>query len=440
MGHRNTQFNNRMIEMQADQGHHNIHLNPEPCIAYSNLPNYPHWNINFLPLPEQHHENPLLNPMPQHNLDLNVSPPTVHYNNNPYLTLPAGVREFPVQLNHAYSDSMMGPSKRKNFEGPSSNPQFQNAQVGPSSSETDVVENGPTRSVRNRARVVGPDQGYAMPPVQLPGNPWWGQPTSNFPYVHVQEVKKLPSGNGTRSEETTFWEWVNCRKTLRSFDIGTFEANASRACLESGNTGVQGYPVALHMQRLGGYNVGQPWQITTPSHGIPTVRYSNTNTGLFRDAVEAGPTFLAQVPCTGFHIYGPHQGEIMLDPNMRNRGFPQLRVLPEDELLALGEQIGSVGNGLSEEFIKYNLKTRSYTLGPSCINLEVVPCPDQEKVNFCVVCQMDYECGENIGVLDCGHEYHRDCIKKWLVVKNSCPVCKSTALCGKGKVLAIDEH
>ncbi|GER35518.1 myelin regulatory factor-like protein [Striga asiatica] len=35
-------------------------------------------------------------------------------------------------------------------------------------------------------------------------------------------------------------------------------ANASRPCLESGNTDVQGYLVAPHIQRLGGYNVGQP--------------------------------------------------------------------------------------------------------------------------------------------------------------------------------------
>ncbi|CAA0815461.1 Unknown protein [Striga hermonthica] len=166
MGHRNIQFNNCMIEMQPDRGHHHIHLNPEPCIAYSNLPNYPHRNINFHPVPEQHHENALLlYAMPQQNLDLNVSPPTTHYNRNPYLTLPACISDFPVPINHVYGDSMRGAFKRKNFEGSSpSNPQFQNAQVGPSSSESDLVENGPTRSVRNRARVVGPHRVYAAMP------------------------------------------------------------------------------------------------------------------------------------------------------------------------------------------------------------------------------------------------------------------------------------
>lgn len=45
-----------------------------------------------------------------------------------------------------------------------------------------------------------------------------------------------------------------------------------------------------------------------------------------------------------------------------------------------------------------------------------------------VFVQTNYDDGEEIGGVDCGHEYHSECIKKWLVTKNSCPVCKSTAL------------
>ncbi|EYU41056.1 hypothetical protein MIMGU_mgv1a022531mg [Erythranthe guttata] len=41
----------------------------------------------------------------------------------------------------------------------------------------------------------------------------------------------------------------------------------------------------------------------------------------------------------------------------------------------------------------------------------------------CAVC-LDALCQENnnIGVLECKHEYHSDCIKKWLRVKNFCPM------------------
>ena len=39
-----------------------------------------------------------------------------------------------------------------------------------------------------------------------------------------------------------------------------------------------------------------------------------------------------------------------------------------------------------------------------------------------------YKNQEKIGTLHCGHEYHADCLKKWLLVKNVCPICKSEAL------------
>nr|GFA44515.1 hypothetical protein [Tanacetum cinerariifolium] len=41
---------------------------------------------------------------------------------------------------------------------------------------------------------------------------------------------------------------------------------------------------------------------------------------------------------------------------------------------------------------------------------------------------MDFEDQEKIGMVDCRREYHVDCIKKWLNVKNNCLICKSKAL------------
>ncbi|KAL6347510.1 hypothetical protein AAG906_026032 [Vitis piasezkii] len=40
----------------------------------------------------------------------------------------------------------------------------------------------------------------------------------------------------------------------------------------------------------------------------------------------------------------------------------------------------------------------------------------------------EYENEEKIGFLDCGHEYHADCLKKWVLVKNVCPLCKAPAM------------
>ncbi|KAA8531683.1 hypothetical protein F0562_006600 [Nyssa sinensis] len=49
----------------------------------------------------------------------------------------------------------------------------------------------------------------------------------------------------------------------------------------------------------------------------------------------------------------------------------------------------------------------------------------------CCICQDEYIDGQELGKLDCGHEphdFHFDCIKQWLLQKNSCPICKMIAL------------
>lgn len=66
---------------------------------------------------------------------------------------------------------------------------------------------------------------------------------------------------------------------------------------------------------------------------------------------------------------------------------PELYYFAWQELLALGEQIGSVGTGLSVEFVRNHLKLRTFSSSTSCINLEEVASLDQQ-INFCVICQV----------------------------------------------------
>ncbi|KAF8410085.1 hypothetical protein HHK36_002607 [Tetracentron sinense] len=93
-----------------------------------------------------------------------------------------------------------------------------------------------------------------------------------------------------------------------------------------------------------------------------------------------------------------------------------------EELLALEERIGNVSTGLSEETILKCLKQRKYS------SITIV----DDVVNFTLLepllSQEEYADGEDLGTLDCGHDFHTSCIKKWLVQKNLCPVCKTTAL------------
>lgn len=89
-----------------------------------------------------------------------------------------------------------------------------------------------------------------------------------------------------------------------------------------------------------------------------------------------------------------------------------------EELLALGERIGSVNTGLSNNAMAKCLEERTYCSWNQT-----------EEQRRCVICLEEYKEKEEIGELKgCGHDYHGSCIKKWLSMKNSCPICKASAI------------
>ncbi|XP_075096624.1 putative E3 ubiquitin-protein ligase RHG1A [Nicotiana tabacum] len=90
-----------------------------------------------------------------------------------------------------------------------------------------------------------------------------------------------------------------------------------------------------------------------------------------------------------------------------------------EELLALGERIGDVCTGLTEETILSRLKQRNYI----CIKTE-----EPEDTEPCCICREEYNDGDDVGTLNCGHDFHAGCIKQWLMQKNLCPICKTTGL------------
>ncbi|KAL3514470.1 hypothetical protein ACH5RR_027187 [Cinchona calisaya] len=89
-----------------------------------------------------------------------------------------------------------------------------------------------------------------------------------------------------------------------------------------------------------------------------------------------------------------------------------------EELLALEERIGNVNTGLNEETILKQLKQQKYVSNKI----------DEVEIEPCCVCQEEYTDGEELGALDCGHDFHAECIKQWLTHKNLCPICKTTGL------------
>ncbi|XP_076903841.1 E3 ubiquitin-protein ligase MBR2-like [Bidens hawaiensis] len=86
-----------------------------------------------------------------------------------------------------------------------------------------------------------------------------------------------------------------------------------------------------------------------------------------------------------------------------------------EELLALGERIGSVGTGLPDHLIS------------KCIQESIYCSSDQiQDEGTCVICLEEYANMDDVGVLRvCRHDFHVGCIRKWFSMKNLCPVCKA---------------
>ncbi|KAJ7982205.1 E3 ubiquitin ligase BIG BROTHER-like [Quillaja saponaria] len=88
--------------------------------------------------------------------------------------------------------------------------------------------------------------------------------------------------------------------------------------------------------------------------------------------------------------------------------------LTYEELLDLGEAVGTQSRGLSQELIDL-LPTSKYKFGSFFKR--------KNSRKRCVICQMTYRRGDQQIKLPCKHFYHGECITKWLIISKKCPVC-----------------
>ncbi|PKA54179.1 E3 ubiquitin ligase BIG BROTHER [Apostasia shenzhenica] len=84
-----------------------------------------------------------------------------------------------------------------------------------------------------------------------------------------------------------------------------------------------------------------------------------------------------------------------------------------EELQSLGEAIGTASRGLPDELISY-LPTSTYKTGLFS---------KREKHEECVICYMAYKNRDKLIMLPCQHQYHKDCVTRWLKINKACPVC-----------------
>ncbi|KAJ4839562.1 hypothetical protein Tsubulata_002267 [Turnera subulata] len=87
-----------------------------------------------------------------------------------------------------------------------------------------------------------------------------------------------------------------------------------------------------------------------------------------------------------------------------------------EELLDLGETVGTESRGLSPELISL-LPTSKCKFGSFFSR--------KKSGDRCVICQMKYKRGDKQIKLLCKHVYHSECITKWLGINKVCPVCNN---------------
>ncbi|KAK1293320.1 hypothetical protein QJS10_CPB17g00023 [Acorus calamus] len=94
-----------------------------------------------------------------------------------------------------------------------------------------------------------------------------------------------------------------------------------------------------------------------------------------------------------------------------------------EDLLDLGEKIGTVSTALTEEALSSCLKRSIYSSATSASDGSGA----REDDTKCSICQEEYVIEDEVGDLHCGHRYHVDCVHQWLRQKNWCPICKAEA-------------
>jgi len=107
---------------------------------------------------------------------------------------------------------------------------------------------------------------------------------------------------------------------------------------------------------------------------------------------------------------------VPLENQVINQICPNPDAMSYEQLLELQEKIGYVDKGFKKDdvdkvpTVKFS-KLRSSKYG--------------NFADRCTVCQFEFEEGEILRKLSCGHLYHKGCVDDWLLKDKKCPVCKN---------------
>ena len=118
-------------------------------------------------------------------------------------------------------------------------------------------------------------------------------------------------------------------------------------------------------------------------------------------------------------------------PNIIERKFEELQkkldiLKKENELQTkrLNHMMGMLFNGIK---INYKIEENIYDyLEEKEINEDL---SNKIKEDICLICLQNYNIKDKICYLPCNHFFHAFCIKKWLEMKHTCPICKKCISC-----------
>ena len=90
---------------------------------------------------------------------------------------------------------------------------------------------------------------------------------------------------------------------------------------------------------------------------------------------------------------------------------PDVDTLSYEQLLALGDAVGTVSKGCSAATLA-QLERRSYISGVG--------------EALCAICRFDFAAADRLLVLPCSHQFHEgECGLPWLALQKVCPCCKA---------------
>ena len=87
---------------------------------------------------------------------------------------------------------------------------------------------------------------------------------------------------------------------------------------------------------------------------------------------------------------------------------PDVDNMTYEQLMDLGEKTGNVSKGCTQAQIN-SIKALTWV-------------PGKSKSDECLICMEKFKRGDKFKKTRCGHEYHAECLDKWLANEKRCPV------------------